>query len=65
MFETDTIFAPQVEYTKKVLLNPSYRLSKLVPLTGQALTLGISSTTNTQFELQTNVMNNSRSRLLF
>ncbi len=65
MTEIETKFAPQVEYTKKVLLNPSYRISKLVPLTGQSLTLGISSTTNVQFELQTNVMNLSRSRLTF
>ncbi len=61
----ETTFAPQVEYTKKVLLNPSYRISKLIPLTGQGLTLGVSSTTNAQFELQTNVMNLSRSRLTF
>ena len=61
----DLTFAPQVEYVKKILLNPSYRISKLIPLTGQGLSLGISSTTNTQFELQTNVMNLSRSRLTF
>ena len=61
----DLTFAPQVEYVKKILLNPSYRISKLIPLTGQGLSLGISSTTNAQFELQTNVMNLSRSRLTF
>ena len=61
----ETIFAPQVEYVKKILLNPSYRISKLIPLTGQSLSLGISSTTNAQFELQTNVMNLARSRLTF
>jgi hypothetical protein len=61
----ETTYSPQVEYTKKVLLIPSYRISKLIPLTGQGLTLGISSTTNTQFELQTNVMNLSRSCLTF
>jgi len=61
----DLTFAPQVEYVKKILLNPSYRISKLIPLTGQGLTLGVSSTMNTQFELQTNVMNLARSRLAF
>ena len=61
----ETIFAPQVEYVKKILLNPSYRISKLIPLTGQGLTLGLSSTMNAQFEIQTNVMNLSRSRLTF
>ena len=61
----DLTFAPQVEYVKKILLNPSYRISKLIPLTGQSLSLGISSTTNAQFELQTNVMNLARSRITF
>jgi hypothetical protein len=65
MSEHTVEFAPQIDYSKKTLLNPSYRISKVVPLTGMNPTLAISSTTNAQFELQTNIFNLSRSRLCF
>ena len=65
MSEHTVEFAPQIDYSKKTLLNPSYRISKVVPLTGMNPILAISSTTNAQFEIQTNVINLSRSRLCF
>ena len=57
---------PVTDYSKKIYSGPSYRVSKIVPISsGQTAQLPQSSTANVQFEIPTAVVNLAKSKLFF
>jgi hypothetical protein len=59
-------YSEELVYSKTVSAHGNYKYLRIVPVgTGQNITLSLSSTTQTQFELPNNVMNLSKSKLCF
>ena len=59
-------YSEELVYSKSVSAHGNYKYLRIVPVgTGQNITLSLSSTTQTQFELPNNVMNLSKSKLVF
>ena len=59
-------YSEELVYSKTVSAHGNYKYLRIVPVgTGQNITLSLSSTTQTQFELPNNVMNLSKSKLVF
>ena len=57
---------PVTDYSKYIYSGPSYRVSKIVPISsGQTASLPSTSTTNVQFEIPTAVVNLAKSKLFF
>jgi hypothetical protein len=57
---------PTTDYSRKIYSGPSYRVSKVVPISsGQTLSIPQSSTANIQFELPAAVLNLAKSKLYF
>ena len=55
---------PVTDYSKYIYSGPSYRVSKIVPISsGQTASLPSTSTTNVQFEIPTAVVNLAKSKL--
>ena len=59
-------FSGEVDYSKRSAAYGSYKYLRVVPIgQGQAPALQLGSTVMTQFELPNNVMNLSKSKLVF
>ena len=57
---------PVTDYSRKTYVGPSYRVSKIVPISsGQTTILQTSSTVNVQFEIPTAVVNLAKSKFVF
>ena len=57
---------PTTDYSRNIYSGPSYRVSKVVPISsGQTLSIPQSSTANIQFELPAAVLNLAKSKLYF
>ena len=66
MSDTRIKFSGEVDYSKRSAAYGSYKYLRVVPIgQGQAPTIQLGSTVMTQFELPNNVMNLSKSKLVF
>ena len=66
MSDTRIKFSGEVDYSKRSAAYGSYKYLRVVPIgQGQAPSIQLGSTVMTQFELPNNVMNLSKSKLVF
>ena len=66
MSESEIKRNPATDYSRKTYVGPSYRVSKIVPISsGQNTTISQASTANVQFEIPNAVVNLAKSKLYF